>query len=222
MIPRDIENDLVIRAKSGEQVAFEVLVKKYRRRMLRQILGIVRNLADAEEVLQEVLILAFRGLPAFRGDAGFYTWFFRIGLNRAKTHQIVKGKRSAVSVQLSQEAYAIEEMLAVSEICSPHTALENKESIEALDQCLTNMPAKLRIALVLFEIEGHSYGEIGEIEKIPVGTVRSRIARARQFLNDQLNPGRLRVPSDSAIGDATADDRISRVREFEFALCQPR
>lgn len=221
MIQHEIDREIVARAQLGEHAAFELLVKRYRRRLLRQILCIVHNLADAEEVLQEVLILAFRGLPEFRGEAGIYTWLFRIGLNRAKTHQIVKRKRSAVSVELSQENYAIEEMLAVSEVCSPLTAFENKERIEALDKCLNEMSTKLRKALVLFEIEGHSYSEIGKIEKIPVGTVRSRIARARKFLNDELNPGHDEGDIGSAINDATGNKQNSLVPEFEVAACAP-
>jgi RNA polymerase sigma-70 factor (ECF subfamily) len=185
MTEREVDKTLVIRAQAGERVAFDQLVIKYRRRLLRVISTIVRNQADAEDVLQDAFLLAFRGIPYFRAEAGFYTWLFRIGVNRAKSFEIAK--RRHVSIEFFTESDQREEA-TFDGVCdqSPLTALENKESIVALDRVLEGMPPTQSAALFLLGVEGLSYQEIARAAKVPIGTIRSRIFRARKLIAEAL------------------------------------
>jgi len=186
---KDVDALIVLRVQGGDLPAFNLLVLKYQRRLLRVVLRLVHDPADAEDVVQETFVKAYRALPNFRGDAAFYTWLFRIGVNVAKNFLVTKNRKAGVSMQLvtrDDDPGADEHVVA--EAACPSTALANKQTVIALDQALDAMPPQLRTAIVLYEIEGLSYEQIGDVMRCPVGTVRSRIFRARELIAAKLFP----------------------------------
>ena len=189
MTDKDLDAFIVLRVQQGDLPAFNLLVLKYQRRLLRVVSRLVHDAADAEDVVQETFVKAYRALPNFRGDAAFYTWLFRIGVNVAKNFLVTKNRKAGISLQLlAREDDNGSDEHAVAEAACPSTALANKQTVIALDQALDAMPTQLRTAIVLYEIEGLSYEEIGTVMRCPVGTVRSRIFRARELIAAKLFP----------------------------------
>ena len=186
---REIDQLLVAKVQQGDRGAFNELVVKYQRRLFRVICRIIPDPGDAEDVMQETFIRAFRALPSFRGEAGFYTWLFRIGVNSAKNFAIMRQRKAGVSAQLgSDEDDTADPALNVTDHRSPMSELENKQTIAALNAALDAMPVHLSSALMLCEIDGYSYKEIAVIMDCPMGTVRSRIFRARELIAAKLAP----------------------------------
>ena len=186
---REVDQQLVERAQSGDKHAFELLVAKYQRRLGRLISRFVRDAAEVEDVTQDAFIKAYRALPAFRGDSAFYTWLYRIGINTAKNHLLALGRRAPTSTVLdSEEAEEFEDAALLHEVSTPENELMSKQVVEVVNASLQQLPDDLRMALTLREIEGLSYEEIAAVMNCPVGTIRSRIFRAREAVAVNLRP----------------------------------
>jgi len=186
---REVDQQLVERAQRGDKHAFELLVSKYQRRLGRLISRFVRNAAEAEDVTQDAFIKAYRALPAFRGDSAFYTWLYRIGINTAKNHLVAQGRRVPTSTQFdTEEAEDFEDASLLHEVATPENELMSKQVVEVVNSSLQELPEDLRMALTLREIEGLSYEEIAAVMDCPIGTVRSRIFRAREAIAANLRP----------------------------------
>ncbi len=179
----DPDRELVERARMGERSAFDLLVARYRRRLLRLVLRLLRDQAEAEDVVQETFLKAFRALPRFRGEAAFYTWLYRIALNGARNAILRRRQRSAPSGVVPAQLTA-----PVPEVGTPESMLLSKQVMQTIDAAMEALPLELRTAIVLREIEGLSYEEIAQIMECPLGTVRSRIFRAREAIARRLRP----------------------------------
>ncbi len=189
MSDKDIDQQLVVRAQQGEKHAFELLVAKYQRKLLRLISRLVRDPAEAEDVAQEAFIKAYRALPQFRGDSAFYTWLYRIGVNTAKNYLVSQGRRPPSSTEKdNEEAETFEDADALRDINTPESILLSKEIATTVNTAMAKLPEELRTAISLREIEGLSYDEISEVMNCPIGTVRSRIFRAREAIAAELRP----------------------------------
>ncbi len=186
---REVDQQLVERAQRGDKHAFELLVVKYQRRLGRLISRFVRNAAEAEDVTQEAFIKAYRALPGFRGESAFYTWLYRIGINTAKNHLVAQGRRAPTSTMFdTEEAESFEEASLLHEVSTPENELMSKQVVDVVNASLQQLPEDLRTALTLREIEGLSYEEIAAVMNCPIGTVRSRIFRAREVVATNLRP----------------------------------
>jgi RNA polymerase sigma-70 factor (ECF subfamily) len=186
---REVDQQLVERAQRGDKHAFELLVVKYQRRLGRLISRFVRNAAEAEDVTQEAFIKAYRALPGFRGESAFYTWLYRIGINTAKNHLVAQGRRAPTSTTFdAEEAESFEEASLLHEVSTPENELMSKQVVDVVNASLQQLPEDLRTALTLREIEGLSYEEIAAVMNCPIGTVRSRIFRAREVVATNLRP----------------------------------
>ncbi|NLA51370.1 MAG: RNA polymerase sigma factor RpoE [Alcaligenaceae bacterium] len=186
---REIDAALVKRAQAGDKRAFEMLVTKYQRRILRLLGRILHNQSDVEDVAQDTFLKAYRALPKFRNESAFYTWLYRIAVNTARNHISSKHNQVFVSDQIESqdgETFSLLDNLTDGE--TPETHMHNREIIEALQTALDELPEQLRQAIVLRELEGLSYEEISTAMDCPVGTVRSRIFRAREAIAEQLKP----------------------------------
>ena len=189
MADRDIDRELVARAQRGDKRAFELLVEKYQRRLARLLSRLVRDPAEVEDVTQEAFIKAYRALPAFRGDSAFYTWLYRIGVNTAKNYLIALGRRAPTANALdTEEGEALDQGELLRDINTPDSVLQSKEIAETVNAAIESLPEELRTAIQLREIEGMSYDEIAGIMNCPIGTVRSRIFRAREAIAERLRP----------------------------------
>lgn len=186
---REVDQQLVERAQRGDKHAFELLVAKYQRRLGRLISRFVRDAAEVEDVTQDAFIKAYRALPAFRGDSAFYTWLYRIGINTAKNYLLSKGRRAPTTTVFdTEDAEDFEEASLLHEVATPENELMSKQVVEVVNSSLQQLPDDLRTALTLREIEGLSYEEISEVMGCPIGTVRSRIFRAREAIAANLRP----------------------------------
>ena len=186
---REVDQQLVVRAQSGDKHAYGLLVAKYQRRLGRLISRFIRDPAETEDVTQEAFIKAYRALPSFRGDSAFYTWLYRIGINTAKNYLVSLGRRPPTSSQFdAEESEDFEGAELLQDVNTPENELMSKEVVAMVNATLLNLPEELRTALTLREIEGLSYEEIAEIMGCPIGTVRSRIFRAREAIAINLRP----------------------------------
>lgn len=189
MSDKDIDQQLVARAQQGDKQAFELLVSKYQRKLLRLISRLVRDPAEAEDVAQDAFIKAYRALPQFRGDSAFYTWLYRIGVNTAKNYLVSQGRRPPSSTEKdNEEAETFDDADALRDINTPESILLSKEIASTVNAAMAKLPEELRTAISLREIEGLSYDEISEVMNCPIGTVRSRIFRAREAIAAELRP----------------------------------
>jgi RNA polymerase sigma-70 factor, ECF subfamily len=186
---REIDQQLVERAQRGDKQAFGLLVSKYQRKLMRLLSRLIRDPAEVEDVAQESFIKAYRALPAFRGDSAFYTWLYRIGINTAKNYLVSQGRRAPTTTEFdSEEAETFEEGDQLRDINTPERLLMSKQIGETVDAAMAALPEELRTAIVLRELEGLSYEEIAGIMDCPIGTVRSRIFRAREAIAERLRP----------------------------------
>ena len=189
MSDREIDRQLVARAQRGDKRAFELLVEKYQRKLARLLSRFIRDPAEVEDVTQEAFIKAYRALPAFRGDSAFYTWLYRIGINTAKNYLMAMGRRAPTSTEVeADEAEGFEEGVQLRDINTPESVLPSNEIAETVYSTIEKLPEELRTAIQLREIEGMSYEEIAKVMDCPIGTVRSRIFRAREAIAEQLRP----------------------------------
>ncbi|HEX6155177.1 MAG TPA: RNA polymerase sigma factor RpoE [Burkholderiales bacterium] len=189
MTDREIDRQLVARAQRGDKQAFELLVEKYQRKLARLLSRFIRDPAEVEDVTQEAFIKAYRALPAFRGDSAFYTWLYRIGINTAKNYLMAMGRRAPTSTEVeAEEAEGFEEGEQLRDINTPESLLLSNEIAETVNKTIEGLPEELRRAIQMREIDGKSYEEIAQEMKCPIGTVRSRIFRAREAIAEQLRP----------------------------------
>ena len=189
MSEREIDQILVERAQAGDRHAFDQLVSKYQRKLGRLLSRFIRDPGEIEDVTQEAFIKAYRALPSFRGDSAFYTWLYRIGINTAKNYLVAQGRRAPTSTQFdSEEAETFESADQLRDINTPESLLMSKQIGETVNSAIDALPEELRRAIVLREIDGLSYEEIADMMDCPIGTVRSRIFRAREAVALKLRP----------------------------------
>jgi len=189
MTDRDIDRQLVARAQRGDKQAFELLVEKYQRKLARLLSRFIRDPAEVEDVTQEAFIKAYRALPAFRGDSAFYTWLYRIGINTAKNYLMAMGRRAPTSTEVeADEAEGFEEGEQLRDINTPESMLLSNEIARTVNATIEQLPEELRTAIQMREIEGMSYEDIAKAMDCPIGTVRSRIFRAREAIAERLRP----------------------------------
>jgi len=186
---READLLLVERVQSGDREAFGLLVGKYQRKLLRLVMRLVRDPAEAEDVTQEAFIKAYRALPNFRGDSAFYTWLYRIGVNTAKNWLVANGRRMPVMSEIvDDETDGIEESVLLRDDETPDRVLMSRQIGETVNAAMEALPEDLRTAISLREIDGLSYEEIAQVMDCPIGTVRSRIFRAREAIAVRLKP----------------------------------
>lgn len=189
MSDRETDLELVKRAQNGDKRAFDRLVEKYQRKLGRLLSRFVRDQAEVEDVAQEAFVKAYRALPSFRGDSAFYTWLYRIGINTAKNYLVAKGRRAPTTTDYdADEAESFEDADQLRDINTPERVLQSKQIGETVNAAMEALPDELRKAIVLREIEGLSYEEIAIEMNCPIGTVRSRIFRAREAVAEKLRP----------------------------------
>lgn len=182
---RETDQQLVIRAQKGDTRAFDLLVLKYQGRIATLVARFVSDPVEVEDVTQEAFIKAFRALPKFRGESAFYTWLYRIASNAAKNYLVARGRRPLASADVDDAEY-FEDAESLRDIETPETRYFGGELAKAVQQTLDDMPDELRIALTLREFDGLSYEEIADVMACPVGTVRSRIFRAREAVDSRV------------------------------------
>jgi RNA polymerase sigma-70 factor (ECF subfamily) len=179
---------LVKRVQAGEKQAFDLLVKQYQHKIIGLIGRYVYDPHEAMDVAQEAFIKAYRALPGFRGDSAFYTWLYRIAINTAKNHLVSRSRRPPdVDVDVD-DAHYIDTDSELRDLESPESALYRDELERVVKSTLDRLPEDLRVALTLREFEGMSYEDIANVMDCPVGTVRSRIFRAREAIDKEIAP----------------------------------
>jgi RNA polymerase sigma-70 factor (ECF subfamily) len=186
---REVDQQLVERVQRGDKQAFGLLVQKYQRKLARLLSRFIRDPAEVEDVAQEAFIKAYRALPAFRGDSAFYTWLYRIGINTAKNHLVAMGRRAPTSTEVDAgEAEGLDEGEQLRDINTPESLLLSSEIARTVNATIDKLPEELRKAIQMREIEGMSYEDIAAAMNCPIGTVRSRIFRAREAIAVELRP----------------------------------
>lgn len=182
----DADRQLVARAQQGEKRAFDLLVLKYQHKIMSLVYRYVRDLDEVQDVTQEAFIKAYRALPNFRGDSQFYTWVYRIAINTAKNYLVARNRRPpSVDVDVDDAEYYGGDF-QLKEIENPQNILFGDELKQVVDHAIATLPEDLRTAVTLREFDGLSYEDIAVAMNCPVGTVRSRIFRAREAIDKQI------------------------------------
>ena len=182
------DQQLVERVQQGDKKAFDLLVLKYQQRVVNLVSRFVRNQSDALDVTQEAFIKAYRALPKFRGDSAFYTWMYRIAVNTAKNHLAQMSRRPFEAEQDISEAEQFQGESALKDNASPEHLMMRDQIQEVVARTIDNLPEDLKTAITLRELEGLSYEDIASVMECPIGTVRSRIFRAREAIDKELKP----------------------------------
>ena len=188
MSERSIDQKLVERVQKGDKTAFDLLVRKYQHKIAKLISRYVRDRREVEDVTQEALIKAYRAIGGFRGESAFYTWLYRIAVNTAKNYLESQGRRPPGSDVEIEGAELIESGNNLRDQATPERQMLTDEIATTVHRVLEHLPSDLRTAITLREIEGLSYEEIAEVMECPIGTVRSRIFRAREAIDLELRP----------------------------------
>ncbi len=188
MSERDIDQKLVVRVQKGDKTAFDLLARKYQHKIAKLISRYVRDRREVEDVTQEALIKAYRAIGGFRGESAFYTWLYRIAVNTAKNYLESQGRRPPGSDVEIEGAELIESGEGLRDQATPERQMLTNEIATTVHRVLEHLPPDLRTAITLREIEGMSYEEIAEVMDCPIGTVRSRIFRAREAIDLELRP----------------------------------
>jgi RNA polymerase sigma-70 factor (ECF subfamily) len=186
---RDVDAELVSRVQAGDKQAFDLLVIKYQRKIMRLLSRMIRDPAEIEDVAQEAFIKAYRALPQFRGDSAFYTWLYRIAINTAR-NWLAANKRapSTPSAFENEEGETFNESDVLTDGSNPESEMASRQIAETVNKAINDLPEELRNAIVMREIDGMSYEDIAESMNCPIGTVRSRIFRAREAIATRLRP----------------------------------
>jgi RNA polymerase sigma-70 factor (ECF subfamily) len=185
---RLVDQELVERARRGDKRAFDLLVLKYQQKVANLVSRYIRDPSETLDVTQEVFIKAYRALKNFRGDSAFYTWIYRIAINTAKNVLVAQGRRPPGGDVDAETAEQLEVGGRLKEIATPERKALTDEIAETVKMALDELPDDLRTAITLRELEGMSYEEIAEAMSCPIGTVRSRIFRAREAIDNRLRP----------------------------------
>jgi RNA polymerase sigma-70 factor (ECF subfamily) len=189
MSERDADAQLVERVQQGDKRAFDLLVLKYQRKIQRLLSRMLRDQNDIDDVMQEAFIKAYRALPQFRGDSAFYTWLYRIAINTARNWIASQSRRpSTPSANQTEDGETFDQIDNLTDNNTPESVLASHEIARAVQAVIDQLPAELRAAIVLREIDGLSYEEIAQTMDCPIGTVRSRIFRAREAIAAKLRP----------------------------------
>jgi RNA polymerase sigma-70 factor (ECF subfamily) len=188
MSERDIDQKLVVRVQKGDKTAFDLLARKYQHKVAKLVSRYVRDRREVEDVTQEALIKAYRAIGGFRGESAFYTWLYRIAVNTAKNYLESQGRRPPGSDVEIEGAELIESGEGLRDQATPERQMLTNEIATTVHRVLEHLPPDLRTAITLREIEGMSYEEIAEVMDCPIGTVRSRIFRAREAIDQELRP----------------------------------
>ena len=188
MTEREKDHSLVQRVQRGDKVAFEMLFTKYQRRVSRLVSRFVRSDAEVEDIVQESFIKAYRALGSFRGDSAFYTWIYRIAINTAKNHLAAMSRRTPAGGLSSVDEVLHDYDTAFADRATPERHVLTEEIRQTVVNVIAELPEDLRTAVSLRELEGMSYDEIAATMECPIGTVRSRIFRAREAINRRLEP----------------------------------
>ena len=183
-----LDEDLVLRVQRGDKSAFDFLVIKYQHRIIQLVNRYVKDPSEAQDVAQEAFIKAYRALGNFRGDSAFYTWLYRIAINTAKNYLVSRSRRNSDYQVDIQDAEVFENAPQLQGMETPERHLLNQEIVDTIQEAIDKLPEDMRTAIMLREFEGMSYEEIAETMDCPVGTVRSRIFRAREAIDNKLNP----------------------------------
>ncbi len=184
----DADQALVVRAQRGDKRAFDVLVRKYQHKVTHLIARYLRDKNEVVDLAQETFIKTYLALPSFRGDSAFYTWLYRIAVNTVKNHLVSReGRFHAVSVDADEEAWE-EHVAVLHDLATPESLLLRDELEGTVFRAIAKLPDELREAITLRELEGLSYEEIAQAMGCPVGTVRSRIFRAREAIDQEIRP----------------------------------
>lgn len=185
---RSVDQILVARVQRGEKGAFDLLVRKYQHKVAKLISRYVSNRAEVEDVTQEVFIKAFRGLPGFRGESAFYTWLYRIAVNTAKNYLESQGRRPTSTGLDAESTEVLDRMESLRDVATPERDMLTDEIADTVNRAIAALPPDLRTAITLRDLDGLSYEEIAQVMDCPIGTVRSRIFRAREAIDKQLRP----------------------------------
>ena len=183
-----IDKEIIERVKGGDKKAYDLLVLKYQQRVINLISRFVKNHSDALDVSQETFIKAYRALPNFRGESAFYTWLYRIAVNTAKNHLTVQSRKITKSDYDVTDIEQIEGNMSLIEQTTPENLLHKDQLQETVLKTIENLPEDLKSAIMLREIDGLSYEDIANVMDCPVGTVRSRIFRAREMIDSKIKP----------------------------------
>lgn len=185
---RLIDQELVLRVQKGDKKAFDLLVLKYQQKICNLISRYIRDPHEVLDVSQEAFIKAYRALPQFRGDSAFYTWLYRIAINTAKNYLVAQGRRPPTDDVEAETAEQMDIGVRLKETGTPENHVLTEEISMTVQQAIEDLPEDLRTAIILRELEGMSYEEIANAMSCPVGTVRSRIFRAREAIDKRLSP----------------------------------
>jgi RNA polymerase sigma-70 factor (ECF subfamily) len=181
-----VDQELVQRVQAGDKNAFDVLIMKYQQRIINVITGFVHDPVEAQDVAQEAFIKAYRAIPNFRGDSAFYTWLYRIAINTSKNHLTARARRPPTSDVDAADATNVYDAPELKEFETPESNLVSDELEQAIHQAIEGLQEDTATAIKLREFEGMSYEEISEAMECPIGTVRSRIFRAREAIEQRI------------------------------------
>ncbi len=185
---KEIDQALVERVQRGDKKAFDILVLKYQLRIIKVLSRYMRDQTEVQDVAQEAFIKAYRALPNFRGDSAFYTWLYRIAINTAKNYLVAQGRRPPNADIDASDAEQYDGESALKDYASPEREALRDEIQKVVFQAIEELPEDLKTAITLRELEGMSYEDIAQAMDCPIGTVRSRIFRAREAVDEKLKP----------------------------------
>lgn len=190
MTPERDEDFLIVqRVQAGDKKAYNLLVAKYQRRVSRLLTRMVKNQEDIDDVVQDTFIKAYRAIGNFRGESAFYTWIYRIAINTAKNHLVTQNRRpTTLNDSNDDDSETFEDNSALSNIDTPESLMQTKQIGQAVNDAMAALPDDLREAIIMREIDGLSYEEIASAMDCPIGTVRSRIFRAREAISQKIKP----------------------------------
>ena len=183
-----LDKELVRKVQQGDKSAYDLLVLKYQHKIILLVNRYVKDPSEAQDVAQEAFIKAYRALGNFRGESAFYTWLYRIAINTAKNYLVSRARRHTESEVDVYEAEQVQNLPQLKGLDTPEQELLNDEIVDAINMAIEKLPEDMRVAIMLREFEGMSYEEIAQTMDCPVGTVRSRIFRAREAIDNKLQP----------------------------------
>ena len=184
----ELDKNLVLRVQQGDKSAYDLLVIKYQHRIIQLVNRYVKDPSEAQDVAQEAFIKAYRALGNFRGDSAFYTWLYRIAINTAKNYLVSRSRRYSDYQIDVMDAEQVENAPQLKAMETPEYLLMNDEIVKVIKSAIEKLPEEMKVAIMLREFEGMSYEDIAQTMECPVGTVRSRIFRAREAIDEKLSP----------------------------------